>query len=416
MTGATCFSGIGAPEVALPEVNWLWHAEIEKFPSAVMAARRTGSVNLGNVTAADFIAKAQACGPIDLLVAGSPCQAFSVAGNRQSLSDDRGNLTLWLVEVVRAINPRFLLWENVPGVLTTSDNAFGCFLGALVGSGAALVPARGQRWTNAGMVDGPERTAAWAVRDAQHHGVPQRRRRVFVLSGRVGDFGVAQVLFKREGLRGHSAKSREAGTRVTALTSNGVGTCGADDNQAQGGHLIAHCLNVKDGAGRIDGESETFVTCPLTGNPYGDHESRESLLVTHSLRGEGFDASEDGTGRGTPLVPVTMPTLTSNGDAHSGYRDDCGLVPIGLNGDTTPKASANLMPAMRATQGGEGYGVSVGMAVRRLTVTECARLQGFPDNHCDLPGAADGPKYKAYGNSMAVPVIRAIGLALLEIA
>jgi len=376
MTGATCFSGIGAPEVALPEVNWLWHAEIEKFPSAVMAARRTGSVNLGNVTAADFIVKAQACGPIDLLVAGSPCQAFSVAGNRQSLSDDRGNLTLRLVEVVRAINPRFLLWENVPGVLTTSDNAFGCFLGALVGSGAALVPARGQRWTNAGMVDGPERTAAWAIRDAQHHGVPQRRRRVFVLSGRVGDFGVAQVLFKREGLRGHSAKSREAGTRVTALTSNGVGTCGADDNQAQGGHLIAHCLNAKGGAGRIDGESETFVT--------------------HSLRGEGFDASEDGTGRGTPLVSISFQSNSSFGGTG---MDVCGTV-------VSQKTGGGGMPAV----------MTLAMAVRRLTPTECARLQGFPDNHCDLPGAADGPKYKAYGNSMAVPVIRAIGLALLEVA
>lgn len=116
MTGATMFSGIGAPEVALPEINWLWHAEIEKFPSAVMAARHPGSVNLGNVSADDFIERALRFGPLDLLVGGPPCQAFSVAGLRQSLADDRGNMTLRFVEVIRAISPRYVLFENVPGI------------------------------------------------------------------------------------------------------------------------------------------------------------------------------------------------------------------------------------------------------------------------------------------------------------
>ena len=140
--------------------------------------------------------------------------------------------------------------------------------------------------------------------------------------------------------------------------------------------MIAHCLNAKGGAGRIDGESETFVT--------------------HSLRGEGFDASEDGTGRGTPLVSISFQSNSSFGGTG---MDVCGTV-------VSQKTGGGGMPAV----------MTLAMAVRRLTPTECARLQGFPDNHCDLPGAADGPKYKAYGNSMAVPVIRAIGLALLEVA
>lgn len=140
MTGATICSGIGSPETAMPWVNWSWSAEVEKFPSAVLTARHPQSVNLGDITQPDFIERAVAHGPLDILVAGTPCQAFSVAGNRQSLDDARGNLTLRFVEIVNAIDPRSVLWENVPGVLSTKDNAFGCFLGALAGSGTALVP------------------------------------------------------------------------------------------------------------------------------------------------------------------------------------------------------------------------------------------------------------------------------------
>lgn len=130
MTGATMCSGICAPEVAMPWVTWKWRAEVEPFPSAVGDVRH-GTPNLGDITAADFVDRAE---PVDLLVAGTPCQAFSVAGARRSLDDARGNLTLRFVEIVDAIRPSIVLWENVPGVLNVADNAFGCFLGALVGS------------------------------------------------------------------------------------------------------------------------------------------------------------------------------------------------------------------------------------------------------------------------------------------
>ena len=214
------FSGIGAPEVALPEIDWKWCADVEKFPSRVLGERH-GSMNLGDVTAPDFIDKAQAFGPIDLLVAGSPCQAFSVAGHRRSLEDARGNLTLRLVEVVDAIQPGTLLWENVPGVLSTSDNAFGCFLAALVGADDAIVPERG--WTNAGMVSGPRRNAAWRILDAQYFGLAQRRKRVFVVACPRNGVDPSEILFECEGVPRHSPPRREAGEGTAADVAERAG-------------------------------------------------------------------------------------------------------------------------------------------------------------------------------------------------
>jgi len=237
---------------------------------------------------------------------------------------------------------------------------------------------------------------------------------VFVV-GHLGDWRrAAAVLFERESLRGDSAPCRQAGPGVAALTANGVGTCGADDNQAQAGHLIAKCLNGKGGAGRIDGESETFVT--------------------HSLRADGFDASEDGTGRGTPLVPVAWSIMPQNSgrDYKARAVDVAQPVmaggPVGGNqgGDYIqhPVAFAQNsrdelreMPYVGALAANAGMKqtsyIHGGSAVRRLTPRECERLQGFPDDYTLIPDrngmAADGPRYKALGNSMAVPVMAWIG-------
>lgn len=176
MTGGTMFSGIGAPECAAPEIDWRWCAEIEPFPSAVHKHHYSQVRNLGDITKVNW----HEVEPVDLIVAGSPCQAFSVAGKRESLSDARGNLTLELVNAVRVIQPRFLLWENVPGVLSTKDNAFGCFLAALVGADGPLEVEKG-RWPRSGVVRGPEGTVAWRVLNAQYFGVAQRRKRVFLV-------------------------------------------------------------------------------------------------------------------------------------------------------------------------------------------------------------------------------------------
>ncbi len=269
MRGATCFSGIGAPECAMPWVDWLWSAEIEPFPNAVRAVRFPHVPNLGDVLADDFLDRACAYGPLDLLVGGPPCQDFAIGGKRAGLDGHRGNLTLRWVEIIRAIRPVFSLTENVPGWLSVNGgHAFGAFLGALVGHDAALVPPKesGGRWTDAGMVAGPEGRAAWIIKDARHFGVPQRRRRVFVVASAGDGPDPAEVLLKRDGLRRGTTSGREAGESVAngplcgtppgggwgvgvdeaaagqlivaALTASGVGTCGADDNQAQAGHLI----------------------------------------------------------------------------------------------------------------------------------------------------------------------------------
>lgn len=223
MKAASCFSGIGAPEVAMPEWQWLWSAEVEPFPAAVHAARHPGAVNLGDVLADDFLQRATGHGPIDVLVGGPPCQAFSIAGARGSLSDPRGNLSLRWVQIIHAIDPVWSVTENVPGWLSTSDNAFGCFLGALVGHDAELrSPLDGGRWPDAGMVAGPRARAAWRVLDAQHFGVPQRRRRVFVVASSRAWADPAAVLFEPKGLRRHPEADREAGQGVASGAAAGA--------------------------------------------------------------------------------------------------------------------------------------------------------------------------------------------------
>lgn len=149
-----------------------------------------------------------------------------------------------------------------------------------------------------------------------------------------------------------------------------------------------------------------------------------SFDVTHALRADGFDASEDGTGRGTPLVPIVAPSVVSNGDAHSGFRDDPVFVaePVAFNSDQSEKTrSMGERPGQSPTlRGGGAVSVATAMRVRRLTPRECERLQGFPDDYTLIPyrgkPAADGPRYKALGNSMAVPVMRWIGerIALVD--
>lgn len=208
------FSGIECVSLAIQSAGADWEpvcfAETAPFPSAVLAHRFPGVPNVGDITAHDW---SQYRGKVDLVAGGSPCQAFSVAGRREGLSDRRGNLTLSFVEAIDAIDPEIVLWENVPGILALArDNSFGCFLGALSGAGSPLVPPKGKRWTNAGVAAGPKRQIAWRVLDARHFGVPQRRRRVFLVAGRAGGWAdPAEILFEPESLRGHPEPGEEAG-------------------------------------------------------------------------------------------------------------------------------------------------------------------------------------------------------------
>ena len=398
-------------------------------------------------------------GAIDLLAGGTPCQSFSVAGKRAGVDDPRGNLTIEFARLAGRLRPLWLVWENVPGVLSIDDGrTFGAFLRMLVECGYGI---------------------AYRVLDAQHFGVPQRRRRVFVI-GYLGDWrAAAAVLLERHGLSGYPPPSREAGKDITPTLSaraHGGGGPGSyfdiDGGLIPSTDNISHCLNAGV-MGRQDYESET--------------------LIAHALSAAGFDASEDGTGRGVPMIPIAICTAHtqsngngfSDGIAHTLERgttqavafsakdygaDASDLAPtlrgmghdashangggqvaiafaqnqsgdvlsgevmqsLGTNANATGRNAANVAVAWTAElnastdivgtmqRGGRADGVMTPqMAVRRLTPRECERLQGFPDDYTRVEYrdklAADGPRYKALGNSMAVPVMRWLGLRIAAV-
>ena len=232
-------SGIEAATVAWEPLGWkaLAFSEIEPFPCKLLKEKYPSVPNLGDMTKIDW---SKAPKDVDVLVGGTPCQSFSVAGLRQSLSDDRGNLALEFINAANAIRPRFIVWENVPGVLNTRDNAFGCFLGALVGASEALRhPPKRRGWPSSGVVSGPERSAAWRGLDAQYFGVPQRRKRVFVVAS-AGDWTIPfKVLFEPEGVQRNleeiKKKRKEVVGTLTRRTPGGKsGPAGGTDEACSG--------------------------------------------------------------------------------------------------------------------------------------------------------------------------------------
>lgn len=368
--GMTLCSGIGAPEVAAPWIDWRFASEIEPFPRAVLRARfgyqlpedhRQGAPLLWGdmATVTPAILRAYGLPLPDILVAGTPCQAFSLAGSRGGLADARGNLTLSFVEICHAIQDasptgRLLaVWENVPGVLSMRDNAFGCLLGGIVGGEPFAIPGGG-KWPSIGMVSGPRGRAAWRVLDAQYFGCAQRRKRVFLVASLGAGPDPAGILFESAGGGGHPApggRAQETGAIAPTLSArtNGGGGLGADFD-LDGGLVVG-----------------------VTG------------CVAHTLTAEGFDTSEDGTGRGSVIVAASSGNVAMCLNAGGGGRLD-------LESETFVA------------------GASPEYFVRRLTAPECHVLQGFPLDHCRVAvrgkPAAAGPQQKALGNSMAVPVMR----------
>jgi len=400
-------SGIEAASVAWHPLGWtpVAFAETEAFPRAVLAHHYPDVPNLGDVNRwkdwphADF----------DVLVGGTPCQSFSVAGLRRGMADPRGNLTLVYLAIADRYRPEWLVWENVPGVLSSDGGRdFAAFIGGLEQLGYH---------------------AAWRVLDAQYvrvdgfaRAVPQRRRRVFVV-GHLGNWQrPAAVLFEREGMQGHPAPRRQAWERAAPTISvrpTGGGGLGTDFD--------------------CDGGLIPQVANPLThrmGKGVNTTMDEGQTMVAHSLKTDGFDASEDGTGRGTPLVYSIMPQ-NSGKDYKAREVDVAQPVmaggPVGGNqgGDYVcqPAVAFDMRNgaqddvAMSLQSGGMGDERGLcpnaiphtmsGWAVRRLTPLECERLQGFPDGYTAVPyrgkPAADGPRYKSLGNSMAVNVMRWIG-------
>ena len=409
-------SGIEAASVAWAPLGWKasGFAEIEPFPCAVLAHHYPSVPNHGDMSLLPNKIRAGEVEAPDLLCGGTPCQAFSVAGLRQSLDDARGNLTLTFCEIADAIDsvrkqPAIIFWENVPGVLNTKDNAFGCFLGALAGEDDALV-APGGRWANAGFVDGPQRAVAWRVLDAQYFGVAQRRRRVFVIASARANFDPAAVLFEFEGVRRDTAPSREARKEIAGAiaSSSFSGGAGGRPEGAAVGHfqpvaarMVAFGEYVDDGTASAMKARDYKDATDLVAIPIHDQATRYA-----GKRGTHQDGKGNGFGVGKPGDPA--PTLTK-GDKHAVAH------PIGLDEEQNAMIDAFGTLKARTFGGGfEGTVMQPNMAVRRLTPVECERLQGFPDNYTNIPWrkqpeSPDGSRYKALGNSWAVPVVKWIG-------
>ena len=452
-------SGIEAASVAWHPLGWkpLAFSEIEKFPRKVLEHHYPDTPLHGDFTLLreqDWIKDA------DILVGGTPCQAFSVAGLRNSLDDDRGNLTLEFVRLADAIddlrsNGTVIVWENVPGVLSVKDNAFGCFLGAIVGNDAPLVPTGG-KWTNAGMVVGPKRRAAWRVLDAQYFGVAQRRRRVFVVASARDGFDPAEILFERQGLRRDTPPSRQKGLEPSAtiaarfgisrnnheevvaqyteevsptLTKEGTGV--SRTGFQEDGWYVATCFDRQ----RSDEYGEANIASTISARDYKDATDLvaqpvpfgvdENPDLGHCLRSGASkaDKHESTTYVAQPMAfrEITDSLTASygtkwNGNASADNGSLFAAQPIAIDYELNSHGvDQPTGPLLKGSPSGSGHplpAVMQSMAVRRLTPRECERLQGFPDDYTAIPGAADGPRYKALGNSMAVPVMAWIGMRI----
>ena len=462
-------SGIEAATVAWHPLQWspLAFCEIDKFPSRVLAHHYPDVPNLGDFTQGDW---SQFTGRADICVGGTPCQSFSFAGLRRSLADDRGNLSLEFIRAVNTIRPRFVVWEKVPGVLSTKDNAFGCFLAGLVGAQSPLLPTtkRG-RWPSSGMVIGPERSAAWRILDAQYFGLAQRRKRVFVVSCPRGGADPFQVLFEPVGLQRYSAPSRKAWEKDPSNAGSGVvGSLCARDSKTVGSQFVnegkvfavpmaftwqsASCFSstvnlagtlIKNQTYAVAFSQNTAVSKVMTINmqgskgncDIGEDDIAPTLIKMHghdvhavafaqNTRDEvrliggdgslvGALAAESGMKQTNYVaVPDVGLCLNAGGMGRIDFESETLLPCIGV--DEEQNANEELMGTLKARREGGGQEAFVAhgfnkMAVRRLTPVECERLQGFPDGHTDIPGASDSSRYKALGNSMAVPVMRWIG-------
>lgn len=354
-------SGIEAASCAWKHLGWkaAAYSEIEPFPCSVLQHHYPDTPNWGDMTKWSEWPNDSG---IDLLVGGTPCQSFSVAGKRGGMDDVRGQLALGFSAIAERYRPRWIIWENVPGVLSSGQGRdFGSFIGSLVKLGYGL---------------------CYRVLDAQHFGVAQRRRRVFVV-GHLGDWRcAAAVLFERKSLCGNSAKGGKARKGIARNVTPSLGE--GNDHQPivlmdQGGSVMNTLTDGTVGTLRREMHGHEPCVLAFAQNQLGELRTGEVFNT--------INTNSNASGRNTPMVafPANM-SATQRA--------------------STEGVACNL-------QARNPTAVASAFQVRRLTPIECERLQGFPDNYTNVSHrgkpAADGPRYKALGNSMAVPCMRWIG-------
>jgi len=394
--GSVC-SGIEAASVAWNPLGWRTQfvSEIDRFPCELLKVRHPDVPNFGDMTQFHEWPDAN----IDVLVGGTPCQSFSVAGLRKGLDDSRGNLMLTYLAIAARYRPQWLVWENVPGVLSSDEGRdFGSLLGGMAELGYGF---------------------AYRVLDAQYFHLAQRRERVFVV-GYLGDWRrAAAVLFERSSLRADPAPDRQAGANIAASLTAGShpGSNAPGRRREDDVNLVSHALLAKpnDAHDAHDASMQTYIAHTL--QAHTGRNQIEATYVTHALTAEGFDASEDGSGRGTPLtVAFNARQDPDSWVERTGPLDtDGGSQAVAFVQNSRSEVRYMPVAGALATEHGaqqQTY-IKEGMAVRRLTPRECERLQGFPDDYTLITykrkPATDGVRYKGLGNSMARPVMEWIG-------
>jgi DNA (cytosine-5)-methyltransferase 1 len=408
-------SGMEAATVAWHHMGWtpVGFSEIEPFPSQILKHHYPTIPNYGDLT--KFKEWPIQSGAVDLLVGGTPCQAFSVAGLRQGLADPRGNLALTFLALADHLRPKYILWENVPGVLSSSGGRdFASFIGALAQLRYGF---------------------AWRICDAQHFGVPQRRKRVFLLAieGAGNWKTAAEILFERKSLFGNIEESDKEGEGITSDAGTGVETSyeplieqseTCPTLVSRGPHAVQMPFR-KSKRATSTTDNETWVQADssntLNNFDLGDTRTTHAVVyenlptdsrITGPLDIAPTMVSRFGTGGGNVPFVNLEPITFQPGN----LRRDAGADPSTV-ATTTLKATPGDLHCPLRTAGGHGAPATLqSMAVRRLTPVECERLQGFPDNYSQIPWKGkpasecpDGPRYKACGNSFAVPVVRWIG-------
>lgn len=438
LTYGSLFSGIGGFDLGFDRASMrcAWQVEIDAAARSVLTRHWPDVPKFTDVRDVG----AHNLTPVDVICFGSPCQDLSVAGKRAGMAGERSGLFYEAIRIIRELRPAIAVWENVPGALSSNHGRdFGAAIDALADAGAMDI--------------------CWRVLDAQWFGVAQRRRRLFV----VADFRAeraAEVLFEPEGVSRHPQTSGEAGQNVAGTLGGGSGSRGwaADTDRMT---FVPFTLDWQAGSSGDTswrGKARSFIVDKpgrarsLTAN--------HTLAVAHALTAEGHDASEDGTGRGTPLVAYgvshqttpkvaheLMPTIGCNMTGGVNHVVAHSVALRGRDGGATAELGGDVATALRASQGGgqvavafqqntrdevryiggegqiagalaaspsmkqQNY-VQAAMAVRRLTPTECERLQGFPDGW--TAGQADSQRYRQLGNAVAVPCSEWIAKRIME--